>query len=199
MGMGKRNNSIIISAVLVAFLVGTIFSSPNYANALPPWANDIILSIENIVTGVAPVNLESTSTIGGLPISTGDHTTDTNAGTQCTAGQYLDGDGTCKAATTSGISGTCNQGSFLVGINSDGSVICESLKFYTVSVTSTTTDNIVAQCDSGDVAISGGGHGINNQDLRTSRPISSVWQAVTNGIGVTAYAVCLDNFPAHIP
>lgn len=42
MGMGKRNNSIIISAVLVAFLVGTIFSSPNYANALPPWANEIL-------------------------------------------------------------------------------------------------------------------------------------------------------------
>jgi len=43
--MGRRNNSIIISVVIVAFLVGTIFSSPNYANALPPWVNDILVSI----------------------------------------------------------------------------------------------------------------------------------------------------------
>jgi len=45
MGMRKRNNSIIISGILVAFLVGTIFSSPNYVDALPPWANDILVSI----------------------------------------------------------------------------------------------------------------------------------------------------------
>lgn len=43
--MGKRNNTIIISAVLVAFIAGTIFSSPNYAVALPPWANDILVRI----------------------------------------------------------------------------------------------------------------------------------------------------------
>ena len=43
--MGKRNNTIIISGILVAFLLGTIFSSPNYADALPPWANDNLVSI----------------------------------------------------------------------------------------------------------------------------------------------------------
>jgi len=75
--MGKRNNSIIISVVLVAFLVGTIFSPPNYVDAIPPWANDIIQSINDIVLGVTPVDLNSASTIGGSSISTGAHTVDT--------------------------------------------------------------------------------------------------------------------------
>jgi len=34
------------------------------------------------------------------------HTTDTNAGTLCSAGQYLDGDGTCKTALSSPATGT---------------------------------------------------------------------------------------------
>jgi len=102
--MGKRNNSIIISAVLVAFLAGTIFSSPNYALALPPWANDIIQSINDIVNGVTPVDLESTSTIGGQTFSTGSHTidTNTNAGTICSSNELLDGDGNCITIAPAG-------------------------------------------------------------------------------------------------
>jgi len=71
--MGKRNNSIIISAVLVAFLVGTIFSSPNYANALPPWANEILERLgiveSDLATNVCKsdgTNCPSPSTGGSL-------------------------------------------------------------------------------------------------------------------------------------
>lgn len=61
--MGKRNNSIIISGLLVAFLVGTIVSSPSASAANPvttlinehviPKLNQIITDIAALTTGVS--------------------------------------------------------------------------------------------------------------------------------------------------
>ena len=162
-------------------------------------SNTVIVRPDGTVDG-GPLFLQAGSTVDGQLISTGAHTTDTNASTLCTTGEYLDGDGTCKTLPNQ-VTGTCNQGSFVTGVNPDGSVICQALSFYQVSDTSTTTDNTIAICDPGDVAIAGGGLGTNDQALRRSLPIPTfaAWQAVTDGIGVKAIAVCLDNAPAHIP
>jgi hypothetical protein len=53
--------------------------------------------VENYVTNDA-LDLDGGTTLGGAIISTGAHTlnTDTHAGTLCSAGQYLDGDGSCQ-------------------------------------------------------------------------------------------------------
>ena len=61
--MGKKNNSIIISGILVAFLVGTIVSSPSASAANPvialiteqviPKLNQIITDITALTTGVS--------------------------------------------------------------------------------------------------------------------------------------------------
>ena len=63
-------------------------------------SNTIIIRPDGTVDG-GPLFLQAGSTVDGQLITTGAHTTDTNAGTLCTAGNYLDGDGTCKPISPS--------------------------------------------------------------------------------------------------
>lgn len=79
-------------------------------------SNTVIIRSDGTVDG-GPLFLQAGSTVDGQLITTGAHTTDTNAGTLCTAGNYLDGDGTCKPISPSG-GGTVTQvntGSGLTG------------------------------------------------------------------------------------
>ncbi|MEX1311587.1 MAG: hypothetical protein AB1Z65_14270 [Candidatus Sulfomarinibacteraceae bacterium] len=59
--------------------------------------------VEGYITN-GPINLAAASSMAGVVLSTGPHTvdTDTNAGTLCNPGEYLDGDGSCHTYSTSG-------------------------------------------------------------------------------------------------
>jgi len=72
--------------------------------------------VETFITNGA-IDLDAGTTLGGASISTGAHTVDTNtnAGTLCTAGQYLDGDDTCKAIPPSGTVISVATGTGLTG------------------------------------------------------------------------------------
>jgi len=63
--MGKRNNTIIISGILVAFLVGAITANP-VVEAAGGWKG----AFDDLINGITAVDLNSASTIGGSPIST---------------------------------------------------------------------------------------------------------------------------------
>ena len=90
--LAKERNSIIISGIVLAFIAGAITANP-VVEAAGGWKG----AFDDLINGITAVNLNPASTIGGSSISTGAHTidTNTNAGTICGAGQFLDGDGTC--------------------------------------------------------------------------------------------------------
>ena len=94
--MEKRNNTIILSGIILAFIAGTFVSGTQvFGAAQSGWQ----AAFDDLINGITAVDLNPASTIGGSPISTGEHTTDTNTNTNaetiCDAGQFLDGDGTC--------------------------------------------------------------------------------------------------------
>lgn len=62
-----------------------------FADAATGWRT----VIERIITGQTQVDLHSSSTIGGVQISSDPHTVDSNAATKCNSNELLTGDDTC--------------------------------------------------------------------------------------------------------
>jgi len=83
--LAKARNSIIISSIVLAFIAGTFVSGTQAFGAAQSGWQKAVDDLQDVIDAIGP------------------HTVDTNAGTECAPGQFLNGDGSCDPVPTGDI------------------------------------------------------------------------------------------------